>query len=87
MHWVLYAFRVSRHAIVGFLTVKDYRLQGVHCFFGGGARRNEQIFFDEPLAAWKIHGEYPNFSRCRIGQRNCYGIGVYDLADIRCNRA
>jgi len=40
-------------AIVGFRTVKDYRFQGVHGFFGGGARRNEQIFFDEPLPCGK----------------------------------
>jgi len=46
-----------------------------------------RIFFDEPLAAWKIHGELPIFPMLNTGNGNCYGIGVYDLADIRCNRA
>jgi hypothetical protein len=29
----------------------------------------------------------PEFFRSCIGQRNCYGIGVYDFAYVRCNRA
>jgi hypothetical protein len=53
----------------------------------GGAWRNEQFFLDDPLAVRKIHGKYPEFFRSRIGQHNCYGIGVYDFAYVRCNRA
>jgi hypothetical protein len=35
----------------------------------------------------KIHGKYPEFSRRCVGQRNAYGISVYDLAYVRRNRA
>src|SRR5438445_10820402 len=80
-----YAFRVSRHAIVGFLTVKDYRFQGVHRFFGGGARSNEQIFFDERLVVRKIYGEYPNLSRCSVSKRTVHQISLYNMADISFN--
>jgi hypothetical protein len=34
----------------------------------------------------KIYGKYPEFSRSRIGQRNGYGISLYDFAYVRCNR-
>jgi len=44
-------------------------------------------FLISPLPCGKIHGEYPNFPDASVGQRNGYQISLYNLADIRCNRA
>jgi hypothetical protein len=35
----------------------------------------------------EIHGKYPKSSSRSVGQGNSGGIGVYDFAYVRCNRA
>src|SRR6266478_1325914 len=40
-----------------------------------------------PPAVRKIHSKCPEFSRSCIGQRNGYGISVYDFAYVRCDHA
>src|SRR5246127_830195 len=67
--------------------VKEYRFQAFDRFLNRGAWSNEQLFLDDPLAVRKIHSKYLEFFRGWIGQRNCYGIGVYDFAYVRCNCA
>jgi hypothetical protein len=72
---------------VSFARVNNHRFQGVHRLNDGRAWRNEQLFLDDPLALREIQRDYPDFSGRCIGQRNGYGIGVYNFAYVRCNRA
>jgi hypothetical protein len=72
---------------VAFQRVNDYRFQRVHRLLSGVAWRNEQLFLTDSLAVRKIHGKCSEFSRRYVGQRNDYGISVYDFAYVRRNRA
>jgi len=42
MHWALMPSRFPEHAICRIPDCQGLQVQGVHGFFGGGARRNEQ---------------------------------------------
>jgi len=61
--------------------VEDDRCHGVEHFFGGV--RIEQLFPDDSLALWKIHGKHPEMSRRCIGQQDGYNITLHDFADVR----
>jgi hypothetical protein len=76
-----------RSEVVLLPQVHDYRLQGVHGSFAGGAWCKEQLFLYDAFPVGEIHGKYPKSSGRSVGEGNSGGIGVYDFAYVRRNRA